>query len=149
MLISVIVGVTNIIPFFGPFIGAVPCALLILMVNPMQCLYFIIFIWILQQFDGLYLGPKILGDQTGIKPLWVIFGITVGGAYFGVMGMFLGVPVVAVIMYLLLDTFATFMGLRIVDYFMQSISATTISIIIVSFVFALFGVSDFNNKRKG
>ena len=56
---------------------------------------------ILQQFDGLYLGPKILGDQTGIKPLWVIFGITVGGAYFGVMGMFLGVPVVAVIMYLL------------------------------------------------
>ena len=60
-----------------------------------------------------------------------------------------GVPVVAVIMYLLLDTFATFMGLRIVDYFMQSISATTISIIIVSFVFALFGVSDFNNKRKG
>lgn len=73
MLISVIVGVTNIIPFFGPFIGAVPCALLILMVNPMQCLYFIIFIWILQQFDGNFLGPKILGDSTGLSGFWIIF----------------------------------------------------------------------------
>ena len=149
LLLSLIVCITNMIPYFGPIIGAIPGVMIYLFIDIRYAFIFALMILILQQFDGLYLGPKILGDQTGIKPLWVIFGITVGGAYFGVMGMFLGVPVVAVIMYLLLDTFATFMGLRIVDYFMQSISATTISIIIVSFVFALFGVSDFNNKRKG
>ena len=101
VLISVIIGVTNMIPYFGPIIGAVPGAFILFIVSPTKCLIFIIMVFVLQQFDGLYLGPKILGDQTGIKPLWVIFGITVGGAYFGVMGMFLGVPVVAVIMYLL------------------------------------------------
>ena len=97
MLISVIVGVTNIIPFFGPFIGAVPCALLILMVNPMQCLYFIIFIWILQQFDGNILGPKILGDSTGLSSFWVLFSIIVFGGLFGFVGMLIGVPLFAVI----------------------------------------------------
>ena len=76
-------------------------AILVFLISPKQCLYFIGLILVLQQFDGLYLGPKILGDLTGIKPLWVIFGITVGGAYFGFVGMFLGVPTVAVIMYLL------------------------------------------------
>ena len=96
MLISVIVGVTNIIPFFGPFIGAVPCALLILMVNPMQCLYFIIFIWILQQFDGNFLGPKILGDSTGLSGFWIIFSITIFSGLMGVPGMILGVPIFAV-----------------------------------------------------
>ena len=78
----------------------IPGVLIYLFIDFRLALIFAIMILILQQFDGLYLGPKILGDQTGIKPLWVIFGITVGGAYFGVMGMFLGVPVVAVIMYL-------------------------------------------------
>ena len=97
MLISVIVGVTNIIPFFGPFIGAVPCALLILMVNPMQCLYFIIFIWILQQFDGNYLGPKILGNSVDLNPLWIILAVLIGGAFMGPVGMFVGVPVFATI----------------------------------------------------
>lgn len=95
-LISVIVGVTNIIPFFGPFIGAVPCALLILMVNPWQCLYFIIFVLILQQFDGNFLGPKILGSSTGLSGFWVIFSITIFSGLMGVAGMILGVPVFAV-----------------------------------------------------
>lgn len=96
MLISVIIGVTNVIPFFGPFIGAVPCAFLILMVNPWQCLYFIIFVLILQQFDGNFLGPKILGSSTGLSGFWVIFSITLFSGLMGVAGMILGVPVFAV-----------------------------------------------------
>ena len=101
LLLSLIVCITNIIPYFGPIIGAIPGVMIYLFIDIRYAFIFALMILILQQFDGLYLGPKILGDQTGIKPLWVIFGITVGGAYFGVMGMFLGVPVVAVIMYLL------------------------------------------------
>lgn len=100
LLLSIIVCITNMIPYFGPFIGAIPGVLIYLFIDIRLAFVFAIMILVLQQFDGLYLGPKILGDQTGIKPLWVIFGITVGGAYFGVMGMFLGVPAVAVIMYL-------------------------------------------------
>ena len=100
VLMSVIVGVTNMIPYFGPFIGAVPGVLLYLCFDPVKALIFAIMILILQQFDGWILGPKILGDSTGLTPLWVIFGITVGGAYWGVIGMFLGVPIVAVIAYL-------------------------------------------------
>ena len=100
LLLSIIVCITNMIPYFGPFIGAIPGVLIYLFIDIRLEFVFAIMILVLQQFDGLYLGPKILGDQTGIKPLWVIFGITVGGAYFGVMGMFLGVPAVAVIMYL-------------------------------------------------
>ena len=101
LLLSLIVCITNMIPYFGPIIGAIPGVMIYLFIDIRYAFIFALMIFILQQFDGLYLGPKILGDQTGIKPLWVIFGITVGGAYFGVMGMFLGVPVVAVIMYLL------------------------------------------------
>ena len=101
LLLSLIVCITNMIPYFGPIIGAIPGVMIYLFIDMRYAFIFALMILILQQFDGLYLGPKILGDQTGIKPLWVIFGITVGGAYFGVMGMFLGVPVVAVIMYLL------------------------------------------------
>ena len=101
LLLSLIVCITNMIPYFGPIIGAIPGGMIYLFIDIRYAFIFALMILILQQFDGLYLGPKILGDQTGIKPLWVIFGITVGGAYFGVMGMFLGVPVVAVIMYLL------------------------------------------------
>lgn len=100
LLISVIVGITNMIPYFGPFIGAIPGAIIFFFISPKLSLIFCIMILALQQFDGLYLGPKILGDLTGIKPLWVIFGVTVGGALFGVMGMFLGVPTVAVFSYL-------------------------------------------------
>ena len=101
VLISVIVGITNMIPYFGPFIGAVPGVVLYLCIKPLDAVVFVIMIFILQQFDGWVLGPKILGDSTGLSPLWVIFGITVGGAYGGVIGMFLGVPVVAVAAYLL------------------------------------------------
>ncbi|MDO4291981.1 MAG: AI-2E family transporter [Eubacteriales bacterium] len=101
MLISVIIGVTNIIPFFGPFIGAVPSALLILMVNPVQCLYFIVFVFILQQFDGNFLGPKILGNSTGLSGFWVIFSITLFSGLMGVLGMVLGVPTFAVLYALL------------------------------------------------
>ena len=101
LLLSLIVCITNMIPYFGPIIGAIPGVMIYLFIDIRYAFIFALMILILQQFDGLYLGPKILGDQTGIKPLWVIFGITVGGAYFGVMGMVLGVPVVAVIMYLL------------------------------------------------
>ena len=100
LLLSLIVCITNMIPYFGPIIGAIPGVMIYLFIDIRYAFIFALMILILQQFDGLYLGPKILGDQTGIKPLWVIFGITVGGAYFGVMGMFLGGPVVAVIMYL-------------------------------------------------
>lgn len=96
MLISVIVGVTNIIPFFGPFIGAIPSGLLILMVNPVQCIYFIIFIIALQQFDGNFLGPKILGESTGLPGFWVLFSITLFSGIMGVPGMVLGVPTFAV-----------------------------------------------------
>ena len=100
LLVSVIVGVTNIIPFFGPYLGAVPSAFLILLVDlphPQKCLYFIIFILILQQFDGNVLGPKILGDSTGLSGFWVIFAITVFGGMFGIPGMIIGVPIFAVI----------------------------------------------------
>ena len=94
-LVATIVGVTNIIPFFGPFIGAIPCALLILLVSPVQCIYFVIFILVLQQFDGNILGPKILGDSTGLDAFWVLFSILFFGGIFGFAGMVLGVPVFA------------------------------------------------------
>lgn len=94
-LVSVIVGITNIIPFFGPFLGAVPSAFLILLVSPMKALYFLLFILVLQQLDGNVIGPKILGDTTGLSSLWVIIAILVGGSFFGLPGMFFGVPVCA------------------------------------------------------
>lgn len=101
VLISVVVGVTNIIPYFGPYIGGFIGGIIILIVNPVKVIFFAILILAIQQFDGLYLGPKILGEKTGLRPLWVIFGITVGGSLFGVIGMFLGVPCLAVISYIL------------------------------------------------
>ena len=94
-LVSVIVGVTNIIPFFGPFFGAIPSAFLILLVDPLKCLYFIIFIVVLQQCDGNILKPRIFGQSTGLSGFWIIFSILVGGGFFGPLGMFLGVPVFA------------------------------------------------------
>jgi len=97
VLLSVIVGVTNMIPVFGPFIGAIPGALILILVEPFQALWFVLFIIVLQQFDGNYLGPRILGDSMGLPSLWIMFAIIVGGGYFGVVGMFLGVPIFAVI----------------------------------------------------
>ena len=97
LLVSVIIGLTNIIPFFGPLIGAVPSALIILMVNPFKCLIFIVFIIILQQVDGNFIGPKILGSSIGINGFWVMFSIILGAGLFGFWGMLLGVPIFVVI----------------------------------------------------
>ena len=96
ILVSVIVGVTNLIPFFGPWIGGVPSALLVLMVDPKEALYFVLLILVIQQFDGNILGPKILGDSTGLSGFWVIFAITIFGGLFGIVGMVAGVPIFAV-----------------------------------------------------
>ena len=100
LLVSVIVGATNVIPFFGPYIGAIPSAVLITLNDPKMGLYFVIFVLILQQIDGNIIGPKILGDYTGLSVFWVMFAILVGGGLFGVPGMILGVPTFAVIYYI-------------------------------------------------
>lgn len=95
VLISVIIGVTNVIPFFGPFIGAIPCAVIVFFVNPMQCVAFIILIFVIQQLDGNIIGPLILGDSIGISGFWIIVSISVGASLFGVAGMIFGVPICA------------------------------------------------------
>lgn len=100
LLVSVIVGVTNVIPFFGPYIGAVPSTILIFLVSPIKGLYFVIFIIVLQQLDGNFIGPKILGSSTGLSSFWVIFAILLGGGLFGFAGMILGVPTFAVLYYI-------------------------------------------------
>ena len=97
LLVSVMIGLTNIIPFFGPLIGLIPSAFIILLVDPFKCLIFVIFIVILQQIDGNILGPKILGSSVGINGFWVMFAIILGGGLFGFPGMILGVPVFVVI----------------------------------------------------
>ena len=102
-LVATVVGVTNIIPFFGPIIGAVPSALLILLVNPLQAFYFVIFVIVLQQVDGNVIGPRILGNSVGISGFWVLISITVATSLFGFAGMILGVPVFAVIYMLISD----------------------------------------------
>lgn len=98
MLVSVIVGVTNVIPFFGPFIGAIPSFILILLTSPIQSVYFLIFVLVLQQFDGNILGPRILGDSTGLSSFWVLFSILLFGGLFGFVGMIVAVPIWAVIL---------------------------------------------------
>ena len=103
MLISVIIGVTNIIPFFGPLIGAIPSAILILLINPFQCFIFVIFILLLQQFDGNILGPRILGDSVGLSSFWILIAITLFSGLFNFAGMILGVPIFAVLYMLFSD----------------------------------------------
>ena len=97
LLISVIIGVTNIIPFFGPFIGAIPSAIIILFVSPIQALWFLVIILVIQQVDGNIIGPKILGDSIGISAFWILFSILVAGKLFGLVGMIIGVPMFALI----------------------------------------------------
>ena len=99
LLTSVIIGVTNIIPVFGPYIGAIPTVIIIFLTDPRSGIVFLIFVLVLQQFDGNLIGPKILGDSTGISNFWVIVSIVVGGGLFGFMGMLLGVPTMAMIYY--------------------------------------------------
>ena len=97
LLVSVIIGVTNVIPFFGPFIGAIPATLLILIQNPIKALWFILFVLVLQQLDGNIIGPKILGNTTGLSSFWVLFAILLFGGLWGFVGMIVGVPLFAVI----------------------------------------------------
>ncbi len=101
MLISVTVGITNIIPVFGPFIGAIPCGFLLLLTDPTKCLVFVIFIIILQQVDGNLIGPMILGDSTGLPAFWVLFSLLIFQSLMGFWGMIVGVPLFASIYYLL------------------------------------------------
>lgn len=101
LLVSIIIGATNIIPVFGPYIGAVPTVIIIFLTEPMQGIYFLIFVIVLQQIDGNIIGPKILGDSTGLSSFWVVLAIVVGGGLFGFAGMLLGVPTMALIYYLI------------------------------------------------
>jgi len=103
LLISVIVGVTNIIPFFGPFIGAVPCFIIILFVSPTHALWFLLIIFIIQQIDGNIIGPKILGDSIGISAFWILFSILVAGKLLGLVGMIIGVPLFAILYSIIKD----------------------------------------------
>jgi len=103
VLVSVIVGVTNVIPFFGPFIGAVPGFIIIVLANPLQGLYFLIVIFILQQVDGNIIGPAILGDSTGLSAFWVLFSILFFGGFWGIAGMLIGCPLFAVIYTIIKD----------------------------------------------
>lgn len=100
MLVAVIIGVTNVIPVFGPFIGAIPSLLIVVIQSPWHALYLLIFIVVLQQVDGNIIGPKILGSSTGLSTFWVMFAILIGGGMFGFLGMLLGVPTFAVIYYI-------------------------------------------------
>ncbi|MCR5031689.1 MAG: AI-2E family transporter [Lachnospiraceae bacterium] len=97
VLVSLIVGITNMIPFFGPYLGAIPSLILILMIDPMKAFYFLIFIILLQQVDGNFIGPRILGSSTGLTGFWVIFSITIFGGMWGIFGMIVGVPIFAVL----------------------------------------------------
>ena len=106
LIISIIVGITNMIPYVGPWIGAIPGFFIIFITDPLQSLFYALLIFALQQFDGLYLGPKILGNSTGLRPVWIIFaisiGVAMGNSFLGsALGMFLGVPAVAVVANLL------------------------------------------------
>ncbi|MCD8369505.1 MAG: AI-2E family transporter [Clostridiales bacterium] len=112
LLVSVVVGVTNVIPFFGPFIGAIPCTVLILLASPLQGLYFVLFILVLQQIDGNIIGPKILGNSTGLSSFWVLFAILLFGGLFGFVGMIIGVPTFAVIYNLIRELVLYLLGRR-------------------------------------
>lgn len=96
-VIGLVVGITNLIPVFGPFLGAIPVIFILLLINPMYALIFAVFILILQQVDGNILKPVILGDQLGLSGFWILFAVTIGGSLFGILGMFLGVPIFALI----------------------------------------------------
>lgn len=96
LLISVIIGITNIIPFFGPFIGAIPAFVIIMFVDPVKALWFLVIIFAIQQLDGNIIGPKILGDSIGISAFWILFSILVAGKILGIVGMIVGVPIFAI-----------------------------------------------------
>lgn len=101
LLISVVVGITNVIPFFGPFLGAIPSGFILLMIDPTECFWFVIIIIIIQQLDGNLIGPKVIGDKIGISGFWILFSVIVGSGLFGIGGILLGIPVFVVIYNLL------------------------------------------------
>ncbi|MBB6625210.1 AI-2E family transporter [Clostridium gasigenes] len=103
LLISVIIGITNIIPFFGPFIGAVPAFIIILFISPTQALWFLLIILVIQQIDGNIIGPKILGNSIGISAFWILFSILIAGKVLGVLGMIIGVPLFAIVYSIIKD----------------------------------------------
>lgn len=96
-MIALIIGVTNVIPVFGPFLGAIPVIIILCLIDPLSALIFAIVIFIIQQIDGNIIKPIVLGDKLGMSGFWILFSVTVGGALFGVVGMFLGVPIFALI----------------------------------------------------
>ncbi|MBQ1446086.1 MAG: AI-2E family transporter, partial [Solobacterium sp.] len=107
LLISIIIGITNIIPVFGPFLGAVPATVLILTVSPAKALVFIVFVIILQQVDGNIIGPKILGDRLGLSAFWTLFSIIIFGSIWGIAGMLVGAPLFAVLYDIVRDIILT------------------------------------------
>lgn len=110
LLISTVIGVTNVIPFFGPFIGAIPCVFILFIVDPVKSLWFCVFILILQQIDGNIIGPKILGNTVGVSGLWIMFSVIVGGSLLGIPGMIIGVPTFAVLYTLLAENIKAVCG---------------------------------------
>ena len=115
LLVSVFVGITNIIPVFGPFIGAIPSIFILLLVDPVQALIFAVLILFIQQVDGNFIGPKILGQSIGISSLWVLFSIVVGGDLFGLVGMVIGVPLFATLYGLLHEIVVYLLDRRGID----------------------------------
>jgi predicted PurR-regulated permease PerM len=103
LLISFIVGITNIVPFFGPFIGAIPSFIIILFISPIKALWFLVMIFVIQQIDGNFIGPKILGDTIGISAFWILFSILVAGKVLGILGMIIGVPLFAIVYSIIKD----------------------------------------------
>ncbi|MCR4671809.1 MAG: AI-2E family transporter [Lachnospiraceae bacterium] len=136
VVLSLIVGVTNMIPYFGPFIGAVPGVIILLVISPGKALIFVIMIVLLQQFDGNILGPKILGESTGLKPVWVIFAIIVGGAVAGPIGMFLGVPIVGVLVFIGSDLLNYILSRRNIRYDLSNIDPNRMSKIDHVFIYS-------------
>ena len=103
ILISVIIGITNIIPFFGPFFGAIPSFVIIMFVSPIKALWFLLIIFVIQQLDGNVIGPKILGDSIGISAFWILFSLLVAGKVLGLVGMIIGVPLFAIVYSIIKD----------------------------------------------
>ncbi len=129
MLITVIIAVTDLIPIFGPYIGTIPCAFLLLFYDPLKCLYFVIFIIVLQMVEGNIISPKILGESTGISAFWVVFAIVLGGGLFGIAGMLLGVPTFAVIHYIFKRIFEHFLKKKNLPCDTQAYAESGVSVI--------------------
>lgn len=149
MLVSVIVGVTNVIPVFGPYLGAIPSTFLILLVNPVQAVYFLILIIVLQQLDGNIIGPAILGESTGLTAFWVLFSILLFGGMWGIFGMLIGCPLFAVIYRIIKDFIATRLKGKMLSEETQSyIDLNYINISQESAEYIKYTDDELNSKKK-